>query len=295
MVKNKHTHTKRKTKKRESDPIVVFWPSLMKASELSVITEIGWHWAPGRMTMGHQQDHGQGLRTQPSSSPAPSQPCTFQPESPPGSLIWSPCSLSFKKLRPSAERRGHQTRGLQGTFPSGKTLPQTTEPPGQEVGVGDGRGSSGQLSVVNKAGRTSHPEKHLGIFSLELSRGLPFTETGTICPTHTPSPTGLLQHCSLSLWCGGSLSLASLKSGSTAAQPQTPSDMQLGPSSLSGPMPGQQVPKAWATARDEDELVVELANHLPLSVPGQVAQAINTTRFSHMALQGTDPQRLGWN
>ena len=59
------------------------------------------------------------------------------------------------------EGGGHQTGSLQGTFPSGKALPQTTEPLGQEVRVGDGRGSSGQLSEVKKAGRTPRPEKTL--------------------------------------------------------------------------------------------------------------------------------------
>ena len=160
---------------------------------------------PAQVCTALQSPHSESLSevlTPPPNLPGPAPalpPATIQPESPPGILPLSPCSLSFKKLRPSAERSGHQTGSLQGTFPSGKTVPQTTEPPGQEVGVRDGRGSSDQLSEVKKAGRTSHPEKQDGIFSRELSRGLPFTETGTICPPHTPSPTGLLQHCSLSL------------------------------------------------------------------------------------------------
>ena len=32
---------------------------------------------------------------------------------------------------------------------------------------------------------------------------------------------------------------------------------------------GQEVPKAWVTACDEDELVLEVAHHLPLPVPAQ--------------------------
>lgn len=115
-----YTHKEKNKKERESDPIVVFCPVLMKDWEVSVITEIGWHWAPSRMTMGHQQDHDQGLRIQPSPALPPA---TIQPESPPGILPWSPRSLSFKKLRPSAERSGHQTGSLQGTFPSGKLSP----------------------------------------------------------------------------------------------------------------------------------------------------------------------------
>ena len=67
-----YTHKEKNKKERESDPIVVFCPALTKDWELSVNTEIGWHWAPSRMTMGHQQDHNQVLRIQPSSSPASS-------------------------------------------------------------------------------------------------------------------------------------------------------------------------------------------------------------------------------
>ena len=41
------------------------------------------------------------------------------------------------------------------------------------------------------------------------------------------------------------------------------------PQALQVQLPGQQVPEAQATARDEDELVLELAHHLPHLVPGQ--------------------------
>jgi len=34
-------------------------------------------------------------------------------------------------------------------------------------------------------------------------------------------------------------------------------------------LPGQAIPKAWVTARDEDEFVLEVAHHLPLPVPAQ--------------------------
>ena len=73
-----YTHKEKNKKERESDPIVVFCPALTKDWELSVNTEIGWHWAPSRMTMGHQQYHDQGLRTHPSSQPCP-QPAMHLP------------------------------------------------------------------------------------------------------------------------------------------------------------------------------------------------------------------------
>ena len=155
------------------------------------------------MPMGHQQEHDQVLRTQPSSSAPLRPPCSLStraptstppPESPP----WSPCSLSSKKPRLSA-KTGGDTRQLvyKDTVSSGKSLSQTANTQSQEVGVTDGRGSSSQLGEVKKASGTSHPGKHLGLFPKELTTGLPshrekYTNKKCgwyLCLPHTPSPT----------------------------------------------------------------------------------------------------------
>ena len=71
-------------------------------------------------------------------------------------------------------------------------------------------------------------------------------------------------HCLQPVWCLVPQLLGPLLRQTPSQDPQA-SQVQL---------PGQLVPKARVTARDEDKLVPEVAHHLPLSVPAQeVVQA----------------------
>jgi len=63
-------------------------------------------------------------------------------------------------------------------------------------------------------------------------------------------------------------------SGSSAAQLLVRQTRIQGPQALQVQLLGQQVPEARVTPHDEDELVLEVAHHLPLPVPAQeVVQA----------------------
>ena len=70
-------------------------------------------------------------------------------------------------------------------------------------------------------------------------------------------------------------------SGSSADPPLAPSDTRSqDPQAFQVQLPGQLVPEAQVTARDEDELVPEVAHHLPLLVPAQeVAQGHTLDHF----------------
>ena len=100
----------------------------------------------------------------------------IQPESPPPPLLQNVCPghpAHTTARNPDALLRNEgvpEAESCKHTFSSGKSLPQTAEPQGQEVGKG-----RGWTHLMVKAGRTSTSGKHLETLQVAV-KGLLFRE-----------------------------------------------------------------------------------------------------------------------
>lgn len=246
------------------------------------------------MPMGHQQEHDQVLRTQPSSSAPLQPPCSLSTKSststpPPESPPWSPCSLSSKKPRLSA-KTGGDTRQIfyKDTVSSGKSLSQKLQT--LKVRRWVWRMEEARLVSwvkLKKASGTSHPGKHLGLFPKELTTGLPSHRevhkqkmwvSPPLSPTHSLHPLGDAE---TSVLVTSRIAVCSLSlSASSVARLPALSDTQPGPSSLSGPA-------AWPAG-------TQSSNHspwwrqtcLPSNSAGGGTSPTRTTRYSHVGFVG---------